>query len=45
MKLGDNLPRKCLHVRKSALGVGLIEAKTEIDYLGIKPHAGSKISK
>ena len=45
MKLGDNMPRKLLHVKKSALGFGLIEPKTEIDYLGIKPHAGSKISK
>ena len=45
MKLGDNLPGQFLHMRKSALGVCLIEPKIEIYYLGIKPHAGSKISK
>ena len=38
MGLGDNFPGKSLHVKKSALGVGLIEPKTVIDYLDYKIH-------
>ena len=35
MGLGDKFPRKFLHVKKSVLGVGLIEPKTVIYYLAI----------
>ena len=45
MGLGDNFPMKLLHVKKSSLGVGLIEPKTAIDYLAIKLHVGNKRSK
>ena len=31
MGLGDNFPRKMLHVKKSALGVGLIDPKKVMD--------------
>ena len=36
MGIGDAFPRKFLCVKKSALGVGLIETKTFIEYLAIK---------
>ena len=42
MGLDDNLPRKCLHVKKSALVVGLFEPKKEMDYLVIKLCTGNK---
>ena len=45
MGLGNNFPRKLLHVKKSALGVGLIEPKTVIDSLALNFHAGNKRSK
>ena len=45
IKLGDNFPRKLSYVRKSALGVGLIEPKIAIDYLAIKLYEGNKRSK
>ena len=45
MKLGDNFPRKLLHMKKSASGVGLIEPKTVIDSLSLKLCVGNKISK
>ena len=45
MGLRDNFPRKLLHVKKSALGVGLIEPETEIYCLAIKSHMGNKRSK
>ena len=45
MRLGDNFPRKLLHVKKSALGVGLIEPATVIDYLAIKLYVGNKRAK
>ena len=38
IRLSNTLPRKLLHVRNSALGVGLIEPKIKIDYLAIKLH-------
>ena len=44
MGLGDNFPRKLLHVKKSVLGVGLFESKTAIDYLAIKSLVGNKRS-
>ena len=37
-----NLPPKLLHVRKSTLGVGLIELNTAIDVLALKLHARNK---
>ena len=42
LRLGDNLPKKLLHVKKSCLGVGLIETITVIETLSIKTHAGNK---
>ena len=45
MGLGDNFLRKLLFVKKSVLGVGLIEPKNVIDYLAIKLHVGKKRSK
>ena len=45
MRLGDNFPRKLLYVKKSALGVGLIEPATVIDYLAIKLYVGNKRAK
>ena len=45
MALGDNFPRKFLHAKKSALGVGSIAQETVIDYLSIKLHIGNKRSK
>ena len=45
MGLGDNFREFFCMLTKSALGVGLSEPQTEIDYLAIKLHAGSKISK
>ena len=42
IRLGDNLPRNLLCVRKSALGVILIEPKIAIDYLKIKLCTGSE---
>ena len=35
MGLGENLPRKLLCTKKTALGVGLIQSKTVIDSLEI----------
>ena len=45
MGLGNNFPRKLLYVKKSALGIGLIEPKMVIDSLALNFHAGNKISK
>ena len=41
IKLGDKLTGKFLCVRKSELGVDLIEPKTEIDYLSIQLNVGN----
>ena len=40
--LGDNFPQKLLHVRKLALGAGLIEPSIAIDMLALKTHVGDK---
>ena len=45
MGLWDYLPRKFLHVKKSALGSGLTESQTTIDYLAIKSFIDNKIQK
>ena len=45
MWLCDSIPRKIMCVRNSALGVGLIELKTEIDYLVIKTHTENRREK
>ena len=45
MRLGDKFPTKLLYVKKSALGVGLMEPATVIDYLAIKLCVGNKRSK
>ena len=45
MGLGDNFPRKVLHVKKSALGLGLTEPQTTVDHLVIKSCTGNKRSK
>ena len=45
MGLGDNFREIFCMLTKSALGVGLSEPQSEIDYLAIKLHAGSKRSK
>ena len=42
MKLGDKFTRKLLHVRKSALGIGLVEPNTVMDSLDLKLNAGNK---
>ena len=44
MGLGDTFPRKLLH-EKTALGVGLIEPATVMDFLAIKLCIGNKRSK
>ena len=41
--LGDNFPRKLLHLPKSRLGVGLIERNTVIEILAIRLHVGNII--
>ena len=45
MGLGDNFPRKKWYVKKSALGVGLTEPQTVINYLAIKLCVGYNKSK
>ena len=45
MWLGDNFPRKLLCVKKSALGVGLIEPKMVIDSLALELCSGNNRSK
>ena len=45
MKLGNKFPRKLLHVRKSALGIGLVEPNTVMDSLALKLRVGNKRSK
>ena len=45
MRLGDKFPRKLLHVKKSVLGIGLIEPETVMDWLAIKLHVENKRSK
>ena len=35
MKLGDKFPRKLLHVRKSALSIGLVEPNMVMDSLAL----------
>ena len=42
VRLGDNFPQKLLHVRKLALGAGLIEPSIAIDMLALKTHVGDK---
>ena len=42
MGLSRIFPRKALCMRKSALGIGLIEASTMIDAIKFKLHVGSK---
>ena len=42
MRLGDAFPNKSLHARKTELGKGQIQPKTEIDYLVITLRVGSK---
>ena len=44
-KLGDNFPRRLLHLRKSTLEVVSIEPKRAINYLPIKMCAGNERSK
>ena len=45
MRLGDKFPTKLLYVKKSALGVGLIEPETVMDYLAMKLCVGNERSK
>ena len=40
MGLSEKFPRKMLHTRKSALGVGLIKPSTMVLILSLKLHVG-----
>ena len=44
MKLGDRFPRKLLHVRKSELGIGLVEPNSVMCSLALKSRLGNKRS-
>ena len=44
MKLGDKCPRKLLHVRKSALGIGSVEPNKVMNSLALKLCLGNKRS-
>ena len=41
--LGDNFPRKLLHVHKTRLGVGLIESNPFIDILALRLCVGNNM--
>ena len=50
LKLSERFPRKVLHMRNSALGVGLIAPRTIVEVLALKLHVGhqrarSKVAK
>ena len=44
MKLGDKFPGKLLHIRKSALRIGLVEPNTAMDSLALNLFLGNKRS-